>query len=183
MKNVKTKSERPRIMARFSSRTRAEQAMNALQDAGLGVRVDLVSHPVSSPLFDRRRLVWAGRGALVGAIAGGIAAGIYAGGFVESSFAAVFGAVVGAALVGTLGLLFGLGVGEVRAPTEVALSQRERDRVDGDVFVRVELAREAGDDEEGLRVREVLRSSGATSVANESRSAPPDEAVLETRPV
>ncbi len=89
------------------------------------------------------------------------------------------GVVIGALMIGTLGLISGFGIGEAKAPREVAEAEARTDEVAGEVLVRVHVT--PGADVQSLR--NALRTAGALSVSWESQSPVPDEEVLAFRNV
>jgi len=182
-----------RILARFDDAADADRAMKKVVAPELGRRAEMLPAPIRSRGFDRRRLVWASLGALVGAAAGALCTAavthlvvvdegpVIAG----PADGMVLGALLGAALLGTLGLLAGLAVGEAKGPRGEAIDQlRAHERGEAStsaVLVRVELP-SGSLGARARRIRRLLRDAGGRLIGRGSRSPLPDVRPLATIP-
>lgn len=178
-----------RIIARFGDRAAATAAMKRVVGPDLGRRAEMLPAPSGSRRFDRRRVVWGVTGGLAGLVAGALVTGAIAHLITIDQGLLVVGgpaggvllaALLGGALLGTLGLLAGLAIGETKGTHEATLDPAPPSAA---VFVRVELPWGARDDgSRDRRIRASLREAGGRLVATDSRATRPDVTPLATIP-
>lgn len=173
------RGETVKLLALFDSEQARRQAVRVFQKDEIPFeQLHVLPQPRSHPLFTARLARWGVLGALAGAVAGGGLAWAL-GGLLELEHGmlvqgplgeALTGAVIGALMVGTLGLLAGLALGEARGIKAVAQRSRSQRREGDFTAASKTLLRINVPSERENEARRLLEEMGAASVEEESHS-------------